>query len=77
MPDRPLLFGFRLASENPAHVRVQVFAGRNPGARGNAGTLTFRVDEWDEMRAAFLAGGFEEMPSIAGSPRHPTEHGDA
>ena len=35
---------------NPAHVKVQVFVGRQEGSRGNAGKLTLRRDEWEELK---------------------------
>lgn len=38
-------------SRNSGHVRVKVWAGRDPGHRGLCGELTFRTDEWDELRA--------------------------
>ena len=63
--ERPVLLGFRDATEHPGHKRIQLFAGRNEGARGNSGTLVFRDDEWPAVRAALMRGGFEEMPSIA------------
>lgn len=42
---------FREIARNPGHVMVRVWVGRNPGARGAAGTLTLRTDEWDELAA--------------------------
>lgn len=42
---------FREVDRNPGHVRITVWIGRNHGARGNAGTLTLRTDEWDELIA--------------------------
>ena len=56
--------GFRLIDQNPGHVQVQLFSGRNPGSRGLLGVITERADEWPELRGAFLRGGFEEMPSL-------------
>lgn len=39
----------RRNSQNPGHTTLSVFAGRNEGARGHAGTLTFRTDELAEL----------------------------
>ena len=72
MTDRPLLpIGLQEIRRNPGHVQVQVFIGRNEGARGNSGTLSLRTDEWDELQetiAAFLTdfGSYplEVMPAI-------------
>lgn len=47
--DRPLIKALRVDSENPGHVQVTVFVGRQEGSLGHAGTLTFRKDEWDEL----------------------------
>jgi hypothetical protein len=58
---RPVLLGFRLNDQNPGHVRVSLFAGRNEGERGNSGTVAFRTGEWPSVREALLRGGFEEM----------------
>jgi hypothetical protein len=38
------------------HVEIQVFVGRNPDARGNAGTIILRVDEWEEIQERFARG---------------------
>jgi hypothetical protein len=45
---------FRVVDRNPAHVRVRVWVGRNVGARGKAGELVFRADEWEEIRRTLL-----------------------
>lgn len=50
MPSRSVTLLFREVSRNPSHVRVSVFVGRNVQARGHAGVLTLRTDEWDETR---------------------------
>ena len=63
--ERPVLLGFRDVTEHPGHKCIQIFAGRNPGARGNAGTVVFRDDEWVEVREALLRAGFEEMEPIS------------
>ncbi len=67
-----LPIAFREDSRNPGHTQVSVFIGRNVGARGHAGVLTMRTDEWDELQetiAAFLAdyGAYplEVLPVLA------------
>lgn len=40
------VFRFREADRNPAHVRVDVFAGPDADHLALSGTLTFRVDEF-------------------------------
>lgn len=53
MTDRdPVTMGLRVDDANPGHTRLSVFVGRNPGARGHAGHLVLRTDEWDEIRTA-------------------------
>ena len=47
---RHVTITFREDERNEAHVRVSVFVGRNPGARGHSGQLVLRTDEWDEAR---------------------------
>lgn len=49
MERRPVTCAVRLVDRNPGHVRVAVWAGRNEGARGHAGELVFRADEWMEL----------------------------
>ena len=49
---RPVTATARVVESTPGHVTVRVWVGRQPGSRGNAGSLTFRADEWAE-----LAGG--------------------
>ena len=49
MEGRPVTILLREVRRNPGHVRIRVFVGRQPGARGVAGELTLRVDEWDEI----------------------------
>lgn len=51
---RAVSAGVRVVGRNPEHVTVVVFAGRNPGARGNSGSLVFRADEWDELAGSGL-----------------------
>lgn len=44
---------FRFAAERLGeHVRVNVWAGNAAAARGHAGALTFRVEEWAVLREA-------------------------
>jgi len=52
MPERrPLVpIGWREVWRNPGHCGVQLFIGRNEGARGNSGEITMRTDEWDELQ---------------------------
>lgn len=53
----PVRVGVReIVAENPAHVRVQVFIGRNEGARALTGVLTLRRDEWEELVDAAEGG---------------------
>lgn len=70
--ERPVSFGFRDATDSIAsefeHRRIQVFAGRNPGARAHSGVLVFRADEWPVVREALLAGGFDEMERVSHDP---------
>lgn len=46
----PVTWLFVEIDRNEAHVRVNVFIGRQPGSRGRAGELVLRTDEWDELR---------------------------
>ena len=50
--------------DNDSHTRAQVFAGANPGARGNAGELTFRADEFDEFALVMEVGGAEQLADL-------------
>lgn len=45
----PTTCGLRVDRQNEAHTHVSVFAGRNTDARGHAGVLVFRTDEWNEL----------------------------
>jgi len=54
--------GFRVDDENPGHVRVSIFAGTNFGARGHAGVLTFRAEEWPVIKMCLLVSGFDHIP---------------
>lgn len=58
--ERPVTMSFRFELHG-GHVHADVFVGRNPGARGRAGTLIVREDEWPTLRAGLLAGGIEEL----------------
>lgn len=49
MRNDPVSTAIRVDEHGPGHTHVSVFAGRNEGARGHAGVLTFRTDEWDEL----------------------------
>jgi hypothetical protein len=61
---RPLTIGLR---ERPGqgfrggHIEIQVFVGRNPDARGNAGTIVLRVDEWEEIQQRLEHGPVIEV----------------
>lgn len=63
---RPATIAYRVIARNPAHVVVVIFAGRTEGARGNAGQLTFRADEWDALRAGPLAA-WEALTDLDGA----------
>lgn len=60
--NRPVGVTMVETDRNPAHVRVKVWAGRNKGSRALAGELTFRTDEWDELR--------EQLEDMEASVRH-------
>lgn len=45
----PVTFGVRIVDINPAHVRLTLFAGEHPDARGMAGSLTLRRAEYAEF----------------------------
>lgn len=62
--ERPTTILLREDDRNPGHVRVTVWIGRNPGARGNSGTLTIRTDEWDELRDRLDDGNLDEVVEI-------------
>jgi len=47
--DRPVTFGIKVTNQTPAHITCNLFAGRNPDARGMAGSLTLRRDEFEEL----------------------------
>lgn len=53
---RPVSAAMRVDSENREHTTVTVFAGRNPGARGHSGTLTFRTDELEDLGTIDIEG---------------------
>lgn len=58
----PVTVGLRVDDRGPAHTRLSVFVGRNRGARGRAGELTLRTDEWDEL-AGRLPPSLEVCPA--------------
>lgn len=65
-PDRrPVTATARVVESTPGHVTVRVWVGRQPGSRGNAGSLTFRADEWAELSGSgLLSIGVEQgVPS--------------
>jgi len=55
----PVTAGVKVVDRNPGHVRLSVYSGRNPYARGHSGTLTVRTDEWPEFRARLELAGFD------------------
>ncbi len=65
MTTQVVTMGFRESDRNPGHVVIQVFAGRNVGARAQSGSLLFRTDEWDEaVRPSLLAAGWDELQTL-------------
>lgn len=50
----PVTVSVREDDRNDAHVHLSVFVGRTPDARGRAGTLVLRTDEWDELAHRLL-----------------------
>jgi hypothetical protein len=50
--------------ERGGHVEIQVFVGRNLEARGNAGTITLRVEEWEEIQG-YIDDGSEVIVNRA------------
>jgi hypothetical protein len=60
---------------NPGHTGVQIFVGRNPGARGCSGEVTMRTDEWDELAAAgeFTFEVGEALHQIREDLNHPQD----
>lgn len=47
--ERRLSCTIRIDDRNAGHTRFTIFVGRNPDARGNAGQLILRTDEFDEI----------------------------
>lgn len=45
----PVRMALRVDDTNPGHTWVSVFVGRTPGARGYAGQLCLRTDEFCEL----------------------------
>lgn len=68
---REVSCAMRVTARNEGHTTVTVWVGRNEGARGNAGKLVFRTDEWNELveapyaidSAGRLRLAFEVLPS--------------
>ena len=71
----PVTAAVRLDSANPGHAKVSVFVGRNEGARGHSGTLTFRTDEWAELGRIDSDGRlvvtFDILEPLGAARRHP------
>lgn len=64
-PDRrPVTATARVVESTPGHVTVRVWVGRQPGSRGSAGSLTFRLDEWAELAGS----GMLTLAVEAGGP---------
>lgn len=62
MNRRPLRYGFRSNPDrNPGYVAVDFFIGHNEGARPNCGAILVNPEDWEEVRAALTAGGFDEI----------------
>jgi len=55
----PVSASGKITDRNAGHVRLTIYTGRNKYARGHSGTLTFRTDEWRELRARLEFAGFE------------------
>jgi len=53
---QPVSIMFREDERNPGHVRLSVFVGRTDGARGHAGEIVMRADEWDQLQSQILDG---------------------
>ncbi|MDP9301281.1 MAG: hypothetical protein M3P43_10380 [Actinomycetota bacterium] len=54
MSQQPVTVGWREDERAGGHVQLSLFVGRNLDARGRAGVITLRVDEWDEIRGGIL-----------------------
>lgn len=50
MSDRPVTCTYSVVEQNPGHTRLSVYVGRTPGARGHAGVITLRTDEYEALR---------------------------
>jgi hypothetical protein len=49
MSERPVTMGIRLDAIRGGHCDVSIFVGRAESARGHAGTVVLRVEEWEEI----------------------------
>ena len=75
----PVTVGLRENARSPGHTLVSVFVGRRRGARGHAGELTLRTDEWDELAARLgpSDGGIvEAWPPYVEMVTHELRRGD-
>ena len=61
MRNDPVTCMLRVDEVNSAHVHLSMFVGRNDGARGHAGTLVLRTDEWNEL----LRFGMRDVEHVA------------
>lgn len=74
--ERRLSMGLRLDRVRGGHVEVSVFVGHNPGARGRAGVIVLRTEEWEEIAGAtFRAGGRVPIDIVPAHPRVAQEGG--
>jgi len=67
-PDRELSVAWREDERNGGHVQVSVFMGYNPGSRGRCGTITLRVEEWEDLQTiigAMDGDWLEILPPLA------------
>jgi hypothetical protein len=78
-PDRLLTMALRLEAHNGGHATIGVFVGRTRGARGKAGQITLREDEWAELRDRLAAErdvGTEVLPPLLQDRTRPLDTRD-
>ncbi len=64
MSQEPVTVGWREDERAGGHVQLSLFVGRNLDARGRAGVITLRVDEWDEIRGGILGVRCDVIPAL-------------